>query len=348
MGDMKKKLKVLMTGAGAPGGPGIIRCLQLDDRIDLIVGDADQNASGRHLNSKFVLLPSARDTNFIEKILDICQSMNVDVIFPLVTLELFKFSEAKDLFKSKNIDIIVSDSSSLQIANDKVEVYQHCKKIGLPIPSFLIATNPEELIYSVKALGYPSVPVVIKPGISNGSRGIRILDESKDRFNLFMNEKPNSMLMTLGDLATIIVGQKLPKMMVSEYMPGEEVTVDTIVENSNVKLILVRTRDKMNGGISVAGRFIEDNAVRKQVFDIVESLGLDGPIGLQFKKDKNGIFKLLEINPRIQGTSVSAMGLGINLPLIAISQTCGWKWDIPKKLSGIGFVRYYSELYYEA
>ena len=42
-----------MTGAGAPGGPGIIKGLRQDKNIDLLVCDSNPNASGRYLNEKF-------------------------------------------------------------------------------------------------------------------------------------------------------------------------------------------------------------------------------------------------------------------------------------------------------
>ena len=48
-----KKINVLMTGAGAPGGPGIIRCLKKDERIELTVCDTHEDASGRFLNKQF-------------------------------------------------------------------------------------------------------------------------------------------------------------------------------------------------------------------------------------------------------------------------------------------------------
>ena len=82
-----------MTGAGAPGGPGIIKCLKDVPNTNLIVGDADDKASGRFLNDSFVLLPRANDVNFIEKVLAICKKKDIHIIFPLVTMELFKFSK---------------------------------------------------------------------------------------------------------------------------------------------------------------------------------------------------------------------------------------------------------------
>jgi carbamoyl-phosphate synthase large subunit len=73
---------------------------------------------------------------------------------------------------------------------------------------------------------------------------------------------------------------------------------------------------------------------------------LHGPIGYQFKKSETGEFRILEMNPRIQGTSVALMGAGVNLPLLAVEQELGIEREIPVVKWGTKFVRYYNELYY--
>ena len=50
-----------MTGAGAPGAPGIIKRLMDISWINLLVGDMNPLASGRFLNDTFVDLLPAND-----------------------------------------------------------------------------------------------------------------------------------------------------------------------------------------------------------------------------------------------------------------------------------------------
>jgi carbamoyl-phosphate synthase large subunit len=135
-------------------------------------------------------------------------------------------------------------------------------------------------------------------------------------------------------------------MLVSEYLPGKELTVDTIVSEGIVKTVLIRTRDKMNGGISVAGEFIKNKIVEDYCIKILSTMNVDGPIGIQLKESNNSTFKILEINPRIQGTSVAAMGLEINLPLLAVYEMMRLSVEYTSNTSGIGFVRFYDEAYY--
>jgi carbamoyl-phosphate synthase large subunit len=68
------------------------------------------------------------------------------------------------------------------------------------------------------------------------------------------------------------------------------------------------------------------------------------------KDSQNGDPLLLEINPRVQGTIVAALGAGVNLPLLAVKKAM----EIPVEPSemavawGTSFSRYWTETYYGA
>ena len=46
---MDFKVRVLVTGAGSPGGPGIIKSLLSEAKFDIYTCDANKKASGRYL-----------------------------------------------------------------------------------------------------------------------------------------------------------------------------------------------------------------------------------------------------------------------------------------------------------
>ncbi len=347
---MENKLKVLMTGAGAPGGPGIIKAILKDKFIDLYICDCNNGASGKYLiPHKFQLISKANDINFIENILDICLKLNIKVIFPLVTKELFKLASNKSTFEREGIKIIVSDINSLKIANNKGFLYEHLKSKNIKIPQFHITNEVEDMKKKIYNLGYPNIPVVIKPCEGNGSRGIRIIDNSKNRLDILLNEKPTSLYTTMEEIMNTLSTANLPDFIVSEYLPGDELTIDTVIQNSKIVDLLIRTRDQMRSGISIAGRFIEDANVFNYIKEIVSTLpGLEGPVGFQLKKSSNNEYLLLECNPRIQGSSVSAMGLGINLPIRSIKLSRGIELEKVKKKSGLSFARFYEEVFYES
>lgn len=335
-----------MTGAGAPGGPGIIKGIKKDKNINLIVCDANPISSGKYLNDKFELIPPANDKNFISFILSLCKKNSIDIIFPLVTMELFKFSKNKSLFESNGIKVIVSDYDNLLIANNKSSLCSHLYKNNIPTPNFFIVNDFNQIKNALKKLNYPKNPICIKPSVSNGSRGVRIIDDTVNEFDLLFKHKPNSLYIKYDKLMEILNTNTFPELLFSEYLPGEEYTIDCIVKNSKPEIIIPRKRTKMNSGISVAGEFEENKEIISYCYDILSSLDLEGPIGLQVKKSKNGNFKILEINPRIQGTSIAALGAGVNLPLLSIYSVLNIEYSIPKIKWNTKFLRYYDEVYY--
>lgn len=346
---MCDKVRILMTGAGAPGGPGILKALEMSDYLDVHCADMNSLASGRFLSKNFHLIPSAEDPDFISIILNLCKDNDIKLIFPLVTMELFQLSKHKDLFKNEGIKVVVSDYESLSIANDKGALLKHLKKHNIRHPKFDIVEDEESLISSVMNLGYPNKTVVIKPSIGNGSRGIRILDPNKDKYQLLFNEKPNSLYSSLSEVKTAIAGRKIPEIVVSEYLPGDELTIDCIVFNNETKLVLIRSRDRMSGGISTAGRFIQEKEVESYIRSIIESFsGLHGAVGFQVKKSINDEYLLLESNPRIQGTSISALGCNINIPLLVVHFELNLPIPEISMKNNVGFVRYFSEAYYDS
>jgi carbamoyl-phosphate synthase large subunit len=346
---MRPTLNVLMTGAGAPGGPGIISALSQSEEINLLTADANPGAAGFLLSGTSVVIPKAESTEFISHLLSLCISHQIDILFPLVTAELNVLSHESERFKKIGTVVLVPNASTLDILNDKGRLYQHLQKNLLPHPHFKIATTTAELVAAAKSLDYPTCPIAIKPCQGNGSRGMRILDASIDRYDLLFNHKPTSVYTNLEEVLTAIGNRAIPPMLVSEYLPGDELTIDVIVVRGDVRELLIRTRDTMSGGISTSGRFITHHKVETYIRDILNSLDLHdfcGPIGFQVKRSLSGEYLLLESNPRIQGTSVAALGCGINLPLLAVLSAANRSVSYNKR-ANVGFKRYYKEAFYE-
>ncbi len=338
-----------MTGAGSPGGPGIMNALLKVPDFELYIADKDTMAAGRALlPQRFFQIPEANAPAFTDTILQLCKAQNINVVLPLVTLELFRFAQAKTAFADAGIHVVVSDSRELEIANNKAALMGALQQNSIAVPAFHKAQTWQEVADAVFKLGYPQIPVCIKPSVSNGSRGFRILDANTDRYDLLLNAKPNNTYTTLGELELILKNHDFPELLVMEYLPGEEYTVDCLVVEGEIKAILPRQRILMNNGISVKGRFVKNDEIIAYCKQILGSLNLEGPVGIQVKMDSQGTFKILEINPRLQGTTTAAMGLGINLPAMAVWAALGQKdrLQLPEIAWGLTFARYYTEVFF--
>ena len=146
----------------------------------------------------------------------------------------------------------------------------------------------------------------------------------------------------------ILSSSNFPELLLSEYLPGDEYSVDCVAKNGASVVIVPRIRKKMINGISVEGEFIYDESIITYCKQIIHSLQLHGNIGIQVKKSVSGEFLILEINPRVQGTIAAALGAGVNLPLLAVYQEIDISIE-PKNLEvrwGTKFSRYWQEVFY--
>lgn len=342
-------IRVLMNGAGAPGGPGIMLALKQNPQIELIIADANPYASGFALNPDFVQIPAASHTQFIGEMLRICGERKIQVLLPLVTRELELLSGHKAEFEAIGTRVVVSDAEKLHMANDKALLMQTLITANIPVAECHTAHSGPEIEMFAKKLGYPQKKVCIKPALSNGSRGMRILDASAGSLASFFEQKPNNTHTTLETVLNIFKDAVLPTMLVMEYLPGEEYTVDALLDKGEPLVILPRKRISMNNGISVAGEFENNQEIIDYAAAVFKATGLHGPNGLQVKRSETGEFRILEINPRLQGSTTTALGMGINLPLLAVQQAIGIdvKSLIPEPSWGLRFVRYYQDAWFD-
>ena len=338
-----------MTGAGAPGAAGIIKCLRKDKSIHITAADARQNVAGQFLADDFLKIPKANDVDFTDSLLNTCRRKNIHILLPLVTKELIPLASRIKEFELAGTRLPVSSAESLEIANNKSRLYEFLQWRGLDVPDFRVAETPEQFIQAAEELGYPQIQICFKPSVSNGSRGFRIISENTDELDLLFNYKPSNVYLKMPDAVRILSSGKIPELLVSEYLPVDEYSVDCLCNLGKPFLVIPRIRKKMINGISVEGQFIQQEEIITYCQMIIRELKLHGNIGIQVKANEQGRYRILEINPRVQGTISAALGAGINLPVLAIKQELGLP-ILPEEMEvkwGTSFIRFWDEVFYE-
>lgn len=342
------RINILMTGAGAPGAAGIMHCLWQNPAVHITAADANPDAVGRYLSNDFETIPFADHPSFIEALLALCRKKNIHILMPLVTKELLPIARHLTEFELAGTKALVSSAAALEIANNKSRLYEFLQWRGVAVPDFRIVETVGQFQVAVEELGFPRQPVCFKPSVSNGSRGFRILGSRLDEADWLFNQKPGSVHMPLSDAVRILSSGPFPELLVSEYLPGEEYSVDCLADHGQTKLVVPRLRKKMINGISVEGEFVKEERIISYCTQIVKEIRLHGNIGIQVKRSAAGNFLLLEINPRVQGTIAAALGAGVNLPLLAVKQELGLSLPEEEMLVrwGTKFSRYWTEVFY--
>ena len=324
------KINILITGGGSPGIMGTIYSLRnnYDQRdIKIICTDIKSDCIGRYVADKFYQIERASNTKQdLNDIISISKAEKVDIILPQNTAELAALSKNQSRLLDAGTKVIISSYDNLIRANSKHKLLEVCKKIEIPHPDYYLIKDKNDLIAKAEKLGWPDNPVLIKHPNLNGSRGIRILDENMDYKDLFYNQKPTSMYTKLDDFLKI-TGDNFTPLLVMEYLPGEEVSIDVFRDSKNF-ISIPRVRDEIRSGISFKNSAVKRSDLIRYSKELSESLDLKFCFGFQFKYDSNGIPKILECNPRVQGTMVFSTIMGANMIYSSIKSCLGE--DIPQ------------------
>lgn len=338
-------INVLITGSGAPGIKGTIYSIKnnFDSReIKTIGTDIKNNVVGKYFCDKFYQIPRPLDPGYLEQLLSLCKKEHVDVLLPQNTSELLVLAENKKKFEVIGTKVTVSDPEAITIANDKFKIMQFAKKIKIPTPDFYLVTDFDKLLECAMKLGWPEKAVVIKPPMSNGMRGVRIIDESANLKESLYLDKPTNLYLPM-DFLKSIIGFSFPPLLIMEYLPGDEYTVDIL--NADKITVVPRKRNVIKSGITFEGMVENNEEIVNYSRKLAEKLNLKYAFGFQFKLDNDNIPKLLESNPRIQGTMALSTFSGANVIYGSLKYALGenvpdfyinWGTKILRYWGGIG------------
>lgn len=321
-----RPVTVMMSASGSQFAPGIIKCFKDNGEreIKVIGGDMSTDPTNKYLVDKFYRVPAVKDPTYADVLLDICKKEKVDIFFPQMSAELPVLLENISRFDDAGIKVSITRNDSLYIANNKLKLFEFMKENNIPVSKFAVISSLDDFDKAIREVGYPEKPVCVKLTESSGARGVRVIDDSKSRYHIFAHEKPDSFYISYEDMKkTLEDADEFPELMVMEYLPGDEYDVDLIADNGKVLYMAGRRNPVMVMSITQESVLEKNEEAYRIAEQVVEKLGLDGVIGIDYKFADDGSCRLLEINPRIDATvSIFAAG-GLNLPYLCIKKMLG-------------------------
>jgi carbamoyl-phosphate synthase large subunit len=284
-------IHVLVTGAGALLGQGILRLLQVSDfEKKVFTADPDARSSGHWLGDHALWLPKASDKNFMEVVINYIKKYQIDTIMVGTDVELPLFAKHKDrLLEEYNCKVIVSNSEVVSISNDKFLTAKFLKENQFSYPLSVMANNKKALEAIKEQLGFP---LFAKPADGARSLGIKKINNSEDLFELY---HPDS------------------NMVVQQFLSEDEgeYTSGCIVVNGECKAVVTLRRDLKDGNTYRAYRDENTSKYDHIIKDIAEKLNPDGPVNFQFRIYNNQPV-VFEINGRFSGTTPLRHFFGFN------------------------------------
>lgn len=343
-----KDLTILFSACGSQVAPGMIDCIKNNgERNVRIVGiDMNYDPSVLQYVDTFYQVPAANTFNYTDVVLNICMKEKVDIYFPNISAEVETLARRKEDFQSLGILLSVSNSDAVSVSNNKLITYQKLKAAGIPVPQFYPVHTVEDFIEGCKVMGFPHKPVCLKIANGSGSRGVRIIDATQSRYQIFVKKKPNSFYTSYEDMLSILQEPNyLDEMMLVEYMPGNEYTVDLLADKGNVLYEVGRENTVSMMSIAQESILTYDKHAYQVCKDVVSLLDMDGNIGFDFMRNSENKAVLMDINPRLTATvSLIAAG-GVNLPYLRIKQLLGEELPICDVKYGTRLKRRYKDYF---
>ena len=341
-------LTVMITAAGNQYMLGLVDCLKNNGERNIRLVGTDMNNDKTILQMMDVMyqVPAATSPDYIDRLYDICKVEKVDIILPIMSAELPALVLNKEKFNKIGTIVSVSNLNSILIANNKYNLYQFMQQNGMYVPRFCRIQKADELEAAFSYIGYPETPVCVKATELSGSRGVRIVDPSKSRFDILFGEKPNSFYITYDELDAILHEKdSMPELLVMEALTGEEFSIDLVADNGKILYMAARKSDSITASIPMEATLFHDEEAYQIARTIIEKLQLDGNADLDFRYDKAGRPVLMEINPRLAATMRLFKEGGMNLPYLRVKQLLGETLPACTIKTGIKMKRRYEEMF---
>ena len=314
--DSRSSAKIMITGAGGPAAISIMKAI-MDEDFELYASDMDRHGAGLYLvpPERRCLLPAGNDPSFVPTVLEICRAWGIDVLVPTVDSELVKLAQARTDFAEIGVKLLLAGENTLVLCVDKLALLEKCRTVTSVgrFARFDSDFNPDDWTY----------PLILKPRSGAGSRGIEFITKPEE----FAGHKRDGTL------------------MVQEYLPGEEYSVDVLCAGSGEVIAAVpRLRMKVDSGIAVTGRTLHDAELESAARVVANAIELTYVANIQFRRNHQGTPTLLEVNPRFPGTMPLTVKSGVNMPLRSLLDVLGRNRDSSAlDFEDIGVVRYWEE-----
>ena len=339
-----RDVTVLITACGNVYMPGTAASIKNNGERNVRLIGADMNHDDTILQmfDQYYQVPRGDDPGYAAALLDICIKEHVDVVIPIMSVELETLAQHEAQFREAGVVLSISNMESLRIANNKLALFEYMQANDIPVPKF----RPVNTVADVDpAIAHIGVPVVFKTTEGSGSRGMRIIDPSKSRFDILFHEKPTSAYVTLQDFKETLQEGDMPGMLAMEYLPGHEYTVDMMCENGKVFYSLCRRGLNVQTSIILDGIVEEKPEIIRLCNQVAEKLKLTGNIGFDVKERADGTPVIMECNPRATAGVSEFTASGVNLLYLNIKRCLGEPLPELTPRYGVVMKRRYQEMY---
>lgn len=318
--DAHRPVRVLVTGAGALLGQGVIRSL-LNARaasFEVIAADPSPLSAGLYWANERYLIPKAADPCFIRSVETVIAKTRPDLVIPGTDVELMALArERHRLEREYKTHVLVSAPEVIRIADDKYETFEFFQSHGFSPPDSCLPGAEASLVDRV------GFPLVVKPRIGARSVGVRLV----------RNEV---------ELAEAIRSTHAPVIQECVGDDDGEYTAGVVYFDDDNCASIVMRRDLRDGNTyrGYVDAYPELNA---QMVEFARALRPYGPANFQFRL-RGGRASVFEINARFSGTTPFRMHAGFNEVQMCVDHVLHGQPVRQPLVSAMTVLRYFAEM----
>jgi len=261
---------VLITGCGGDVACSIARIARRASMFQRLAGcDLRSDTNGLEYFDNCYQIVRADDADYFQKLSDIAQRTNADLIVPTSDNELGAFVAAGHISQFDGRAVLMASADAIWTGLDKLQTARFLERNGFPHAWTIEAEGNLPLEY----------PCILKPRRGQGSKGVGVI-ASKDGLS----------------------GRDLTGMIFQEYLPDDNSEFTSgLYRTGQGDVRHITFKRKLVGGLTGSGIVVVENKITRFLEDLAEALELKGSINVQFRlrSDEPVVF---EINPRFSST----------------------------------------------
>jgi carbamoylphosphate synthase large subunit len=208
------------------------------------------------------------------------------------------------------------DADTIDLCDHKDRFTVAMKAAGIPVTETIAANSLDELRSAIADIAATGTEVCVKPSVGVYGRGFWHFVPGLNPFSLFSTIDANQVDPEVY-MEAYAKAEKPGTMIVMQYLPGIESSVDCVCDAGTLVAHAVRQKSSDRQTVFTGGREVE---VARAV---VAELKLDGLVNVQTKADAAGNPVLLEVNTRPSGGVGYSAAAGVNLPLACARMLLG-------------------------
>jgi hypothetical protein len=320
-------VRALVTNCTRNSGLAVMRALS---SAGWSIQGADDRVFAFGLRSRcavegYGLLPPQDDPRFPEALLALLDRARPDVLIPSRAAE--AVCKIRDAVVQRT-GCLLPPLEAFEVLVDKARLLDRCVALGIATPRVFSLDEAGRFLRDT-----PGSQVVVKPRRDvGGGRGVYFVEDSTALAAIYED-----------------VAVRHGAALITDYIPGstESLRAVHLLFDSASRLIAFFVLRKLRiwpsrVGVTVAAASTHETELVERLLPLFQELKWQGPADAELKIDsRDGIARIIEINPRFSGAIHFPIGCGVNMPLLYCRAALGERLDeahLPNYPAGMNYL----------